>query len=67
MTKLLVLTLWSLAFTVALFVLDTDVWQGSPLWPFVGAVALGLIGPLGIWHTIQRYPETDRQPGCPLP
>ncbi len=44
----------------ALFVQATDVWTGGPLWPFVGAVALGLLGPLGTWYTIKRYPETDR-------
>jgi len=27
---------------------------------FVGAVALGLIGPLGTWAIAKRYPETDR-------
>jgi hypothetical protein len=31
MTKLLALTLWLLAFTLALFVLAGDVWQGAPL------------------------------------
>jgi len=59
MTKLFVLTLWSLAFTAALFVLATDVRTGGPLWPFMGAVGLGLLGPLGTWATVKRYPETD--------
>jgi hypothetical protein len=27
---------------------------------FVGAVALGLVGPLGTWAIAKRYPETDR-------
>ena len=27
---------------------------------FVGAVALGLVGPLGTWAIVKRYPETDR-------
>jgi hypothetical protein len=26
---------------------------------FVGAVALGLVGPLGTWAIAKRYPETD--------
>lgn len=54
--KLLVLTLWLLSFIVALFVLATEVWQGGPLWHFVGAVLLGV---LGTWAISKRYPETD--------
>lgn len=60
MTKLLVLTLWPLAFTLALLVLATNVWQGGPLWPFVGAVALGVMGPLGTWAIAKRYPNSSR-------
>ena len=59
MLKPFALTLWLLAFVAALFVLAIDVWEGAPVWYFVGAVALGLLGPLGTWYTIKRYPETD--------
>ena len=59
MTKLLALTLWATAFTLALFVLAVDIWQGAPLWYFVGAVGLGLVGPLGTWAIVKRYPQTD--------
>jgi hypothetical protein len=27
---------------------------------FVGAVALGMLGPLGTWAIAKTYPETDR-------
>jgi hypothetical protein len=40
MLKPFVLTLWLLAFTVALFTLAAEVWQGAPILHFVGAVAL---------------------------
>jgi hypothetical protein len=60
MTKLLALTLWLLAFTAALFVLAINIWQGAPVLHFVGAVALGMIGPLATWAISKRYPETDR-------
>lgn len=59
MLRLLALTLWLLSFIAALFVLVTDVWQGAPVLHFVGAVALGMIGPLGTWAITKRYPETD--------
>jgi hypothetical protein len=58
--KLLALTLWLLAFTLVLFVLATDVWQGAPILHFVGAVILGMIGPTGTWAIARGYPETDR-------
>lgn len=57
--KLSTLSLWLLALTTTLFVLATDVWQGDPLWRFVGATLLGVIGPLGTWSIVKRYPETD--------
>ena len=61
MTKLFALTLWFLAFTVVLFELITDVWRGViPPWQFVGVVALGVVGPLGMWAIARLYPKTDR-------
>ena len=59
MLKPLVLSLWLLTFIAALFVLATEVWQGAPVLHFVGAVALGMTGPLGTWAISKRYPETD--------
>jgi hypothetical protein len=52
--------LWLLSFTATLFILATDVWQGDPLWPFVDAVALGAINPLGTWAIAKTYPQNDR-------
>jgi MFS superfamily sulfate permease-like transporter len=43
-----------------LFALTTDTWQGAPMLYFVGAVALGVMYPLGIWAIAKRYPETER-------
>lgn len=60
MLKLFVLTLRPIALTAALFILANDVWQGAPVLHFVGAAALGVIGPLGKWAIVKRYPNTDR-------
>ena len=60
MIKLLILNLWLWVFTAALFILANDVWQGAPVWYFVGATLLGMIGPLGTWAIVKRYPNTDR-------
>jgi hypothetical protein len=61
MAKLFALTLWFLAFTVVLFELITDVWRGViPPWQFVGVIALGVVGPLGMWAIARRSPKTGR-------
>jgi hypothetical protein len=59
-SKLLALSFWLLAYTAFLFTLATDIWAGIiPLWQFVGAIALGVIGPSGTWAIAKRYPETS--------
>ena len=52
--------MWVTAFIAVLLVLATGVWQGAPVLHFVGAVTLGVIGPLGTRAIVKRYPETDR-------
>ena len=61
MLKPFVFTLLFIAFTLALFVLAIEVWQGAAsLWYFSGSVVLGVLGPLGTWAIVKRYPNTDR-------
>jgi hypothetical protein len=51
---------WLLSSTAALFVLATEIWEGAPVWYFVGAVLLGIVRPLSTWAIAKTHPETDR-------